>query len=63
MPGLKGSASIRGEDTYVHLRQLLVFITRESSSLASLARLIIRAEASEILSPAEIETYTRIEHF
>ena len=32
--GLKGCLSIRGEDTYVCLRQLWVFITREKASLA-----------------------------
>ena len=34
----KACASIQGEDTYVRLRQLCIFITREN---ASLARLII----------------------
>ena len=34
-PGLKGSASIRGEDTYVRLRKLCFFITTENASLAN----------------------------
>ena len=33
-PGLKGSMSIRGEDTYERLSQLWVFITKENASLA-----------------------------
>ena len=39
-PGLKKAcSSIRGEDMYVRLRQLWVFITRENASLASFASL------------------------
>ena len=35
--GLKDSASVRGEDTYVRLRQLWVFVTRGNASLALLS--------------------------
>ena len=33
-PGLKGSVSIRGEDTYVRVKQLWIFIARENASAA-----------------------------